>query len=227
MGGRSPAPCLPPVQRAGGTHFPNFSHLAPLFQILFFYFFLNLRRKVRSRRTKLGPLPPSFSSSLAGLARHTRLGLINNFSYIPTRLLRGSTSEFLPPHAQWCRHRRRGETRRRPPSPGPAAAIRCGSRIGADRSLHHSPGTPLPPPLRAELLGSSVASPFPPSITSLFRRGRPKSIAIGMGNLSFGWSPGDLPVACLVRGLAQAARPGPGSRNRSPGGWLPCSTRQQ
>jgi hypothetical protein len=36
MGGRSPAPHLPPDQRAGGTHFSNLSHPAPLFRILFF-----------------------------------------------------------------------------------------------------------------------------------------------------------------------------------------------
>jgi hypothetical protein len=36
VGGRSPAPRLPPVQSAGGTHFPNFSHPAPFSNFNFF-----------------------------------------------------------------------------------------------------------------------------------------------------------------------------------------------
>jgi hypothetical protein len=33
MGGRSPAPRLPPVDRAGGTHFSKISKTTPLFRI--------------------------------------------------------------------------------------------------------------------------------------------------------------------------------------------------
>jgi hypothetical protein len=40
MGGRSPAPRLPLVDRAGGTHFSKTSKTAPLFRIYFFNFFL-------------------------------------------------------------------------------------------------------------------------------------------------------------------------------------------
>jgi hypothetical protein len=36
LGGRSPAPRLPPNQRAGGAHFSKFSPPAPFFLILFF-----------------------------------------------------------------------------------------------------------------------------------------------------------------------------------------------
>jgi hypothetical protein len=37
VGGMSRAQRVPPVQRAGGTHFSKFSQLAPLFRILVFF----------------------------------------------------------------------------------------------------------------------------------------------------------------------------------------------
>jgi hypothetical protein len=37
LGGMSPAPRLPPDDRAGGAHFSNFSQLPPLFRILIFF----------------------------------------------------------------------------------------------------------------------------------------------------------------------------------------------
>jgi hypothetical protein len=53
LGGMSPAPHLPPVDRAGGTHFSNFSQPAPLFGILIFFkpFF----KKNSPRREGSGP----------------------------------------------------------------------------------------------------------------------------------------------------------------------------
>jgi hypothetical protein len=57
MGGRSPAPRLPPVDWTGGTHFSNFSKPAPLFRIYFFnpFFKKTLLLCALSRDGLIGP----------------------------------------------------------------------------------------------------------------------------------------------------------------------------